>query len=224
MSGSISRTAVGGVAVLVTSLLGGYPALAQGTTAAARDFQHSVEPFLAQHCFKCHGLEKQESSLRLDNLDGDLIKGPHAQVWNDVRAKLLAGEMPPPKQPRPPVADMQRVVDFLTAGLQANGKVTLRQPPDFNHPRFGNRIDHDALFQPRPGTVASSPVRVWRLSSFGYTGLASGLHRSDRFNPTATIIQPFSSGGGQGFQDYAALLQIDEPTITQLLNNAAAIV
>ena len=185
-------------------------------------FNASVAPFLAQHCIKCHGPEKQESDLRLDVLDADLINGRNVQTWNDVRAALLAGDMPPAKQPRPSLADTQQVVNWLTEGLRANGKVTLRQPPDFNHPRFGNRVDHEALFHPRPGTLASSPARAWRLSSFGYTQMASGLISLEgRYNQ---IIAPFGGGAEPGFRDYSALMQIDEPTINQLLNNAREIV
>ena len=226
MYGRIARTTVG-VAAVFTALLawGGYGAAAEAPARAA-EFQKAVAPFLERHCLTCHGPDRQDGKLRLDALDGDLVKGRDAQVWNDVRAKLLAGAMPPPKRPRPPVADLQRVVDFLTDGLTANGKVALRQPPDFNHPRFGNRADHADLFAPRPGGVASSPARVWRLSSFGYTGLTSGLidtRDAGKKGGGDAIIQPFGSGG-HGFNDFSALLQIDEPTITQLLNNAATIV
>ncbi len=185
-------------------------------------FKTSVAPFLTQHCIKCHGPDKQKNELRLDVLDSDLINGQNVQVWNDIRAALLAGEMPPAKQPRPSVPDTQRVIDWLTQGLRANGKVTLRQPPDFNHPRFGNRVDHETLFHPRTGTLASSPARAWRLSSFGYTQLASGLINIEgRYSP---VIAPFSGGTEPGFRDYSAMLQIDEPTINQLLNNARTIV
>ena len=201
------------------------PAVSAQTVAGGFDpkaFKTSVAPFLAQHCVKCHGPDKQENDLRLDVLDSDLINGRHVQVWNDVRAALLAGEMPPAKQPRPSLADTQRVVNWLTEGLRANGKVTLRQPPDFNHPRFGNRVDHEALFHPRPGTLASSPARAWRLSSFGYTQMASGLiDIKGRYSP---IIAPFGGGTEPGFRDYSTLMQIDEPTINQLLNNAQTIV
>lgn len=184
-----------------------------------RGFEAAVAPFLQQHCVKCHGPEKQKGKLRLDSLSSDLLAGPDVQIWNDVRAKLLAGEMPPEKEPQPAVPETQRIVDWLTKALKANGKVTLRQPPDFNHPRFGNRVNHEALFHPKAGIVASTPARLWRLSSFGYTEFANGLS-----SQTRSVIPPFSTGNEPGFNDFAALALIDEPVVHQLMGNAEKLV
>lgn len=203
-------------------MVGSAALAAQGSHSP--QFSATIAPFLQQHCIKCHGPDKQEGDLRLDKLDSDLVKGRDAQIWNDVRAKLLAGEMPPEKQPRPPVQELQRAVYWLTDGLKANGNITLRQPPDFNHPRFGNRVGHEALFRPPVGAVSASPGRAWRLSSFGYEGLASGLFKSSNGRGNGGLPQPFGAGGGPYFLDYSSLSRIDEPTISQLLSNAMEIV
>ena len=36
----------------------------------AVDFSREVRPILEQHCFKCHGAEKQKGGLRLDTKEG----------------------------------------------------------------------------------------------------------------------------------------------------------
>jgi len=41
--------------------------------SAEPDFEKDVLTVLNAHCVKCHGPEKQESGIRLDNLSTDLI-------------------------------------------------------------------------------------------------------------------------------------------------------
>jgi hypothetical protein len=176
-----------------------------------------VRPFLEKHCARCHGPSKQSGKLRLDRLNPDLAAGPDAERWNAVRMRLLAGEMPPEEEPQPPAADVQRAVDRLAAGLAKNPKVVLRAPPGLTGPAAGNRVDHQALFRPAPGTAPASPARLWRLSPYLYSQMAGELAQT-------RVIQPFTAGSSEGFLDYASLGGIDEPTTTQLLMNAEDIV
>ncbi len=44
------------------------------------DFVLDVEPLLSQHCWSCHGQEKQESGLRLDRRDAMLVGGDLGKV------------------------------------------------------------------------------------------------------------------------------------------------
>ena len=60
------------------------------------DFQTHVLPILKSHCVRCHGPEKQEARIRLDNLSTDLIGNrAAAENWHEVRNVLNAAEMPP---------------------------------------------------------------------------------------------------------------------------------
>jgi hypothetical protein len=198
-----------------------FAALACGLFAvsAAQAQDNTLATFVKAHCVKCHGPDKQDGALRLDTLDIDVAKGRHAERWNDVRDRLLAGEMPPEKEPRPDAFLVRKVIDFLTAQLQANGTVTLRQPPDLSHPRFGNRVDHQALFHPPKDAVAFGPPRLWRLSAPNYQAMIHSLMMPGK----SGFVQPFTSGES-GFVDYAALLGIDEATAEQLLRNATDVV
>ena len=54
---------------LVIAILGFLPA------GAAVDFDREVRPILDQHCYKCHGEEKQKGDLRLDSPAGILRGG-----------------------------------------------------------------------------------------------------------------------------------------------------
>src|SRR3954470_13251124 len=70
--------------------------LALGLTAAAApppDFDRDVKPILEQHCFKCHGPDKQKAGLRLDQKPSVLKGGesgePAVVPGNGVKSHLL---------------------------------------------------------------------------------------------------------------------------------------
>lgn len=213
-----------------------------GTTTAAGKFdrktqadlfRNDVVPFLQKHCVDCHGPDLQESGLRLDNLNGDLVDGPEVVAWTKVRTRLLAGEMPPKDEPRPEEKALAGVVDWIAAGLIEAAKApkhrALPAPPG-----EGNRVDHDLLFGPHAsGVIAASPARQWRVSSHIYfkflqdldPDVSSYYGRPDyqlrgaikRF--TVRYSQPFSAPA-TGFSDYSGTLAIDKPTAEVLIRNA----
>lgn len=81
----------------------------------AAGHQQSIGPFLATHCLKCHGPDRQESGFRVDqHLPNEFLTRAVAERWSEVLDKLNAGEMPPKKEPRPPAADMAKVVDWIS--------------------------------------------------------------------------------------------------------------
>src|SRR5690349_18421522 len=59
-------TCIAALACLGTVVVsGGYAT--EPAAAGAVEFEQRVRPLLAQHCWKCHGPEKQEAGLRLDS-------------------------------------------------------------------------------------------------------------------------------------------------------------
>lgn len=72
------------------------------------DYQRDIRPLLVQHCYACHGPEKQESNFRLDHRDrawqgGDLetppiVAGRHAEspLWQFVAGTSDSGRVMPP--------------------------------------------------------------------------------------------------------------------------------
>lgn len=81
------------------------------------------ESFFKDHCFKCHGPEKQKGDLRLDTL------APDSDDWNLVLEVLENGDMPPKKEPRPAPADLKKTIATLTASLlqKADPRIALRR-------------------------------------------------------------------------------------------------
>src|SRR5688572_3172316 len=102
MNRSVLRTAL-------ACLLWGIAQEASGQDLAA-SFKAQVKPLLDKHCVECHGADVQEAGLRLDTLGIALHDDATMGTWVRVHDKLVAGEMPPSDQPRPP----QRVLDAAT--------------------------------------------------------------------------------------------------------------
>jgi hypothetical protein len=94
-----------------------------------------LKPFLKAHCFDCHGTEKQKGDIRLDTLGTDLANHHSLEIWQAVLDQLNLGEMPPKKRDQPSRADVEPVVEVLTANLamayeqahSTNGQTVLRR-------------------------------------------------------------------------------------------------
>lgn len=83
-------------------------------------WRKEVAPILQQHCYRCHGPEKQESRVRLDTLSGDLLNDrAAAEIWHEVLNVLNAAEMPPEDEPQPTAAELETLTTQIRAQLQA---------------------------------------------------------------------------------------------------------
>jgi hypothetical protein len=82
-----------------------------GQTVTASDPQ----AFFAQHCVKCHGANKQEGDLRLDNLLKPAAES--AETWSLIADMLESGDMPPKQQTRPDAAARQEVLKWISDEL-----------------------------------------------------------------------------------------------------------
>jgi len=152
-----------GLGIIVISLLGGVPALADDTAApkpgdaSQPTFHRDILPFLKAHCFHCHGTPdgNNKAELTLDKYKDDLSVQQDRKVWDNVLHMLGNGEMPPMERPRPPAADIEAVtkaIEGVLANLDCSkrqnvGRVTVRR---LNRAEYNNTI-RDLLgvdFQP----------------------------------------------------------------------------
>ena len=87
--------------------------LAAPFTTEAANGKLAWQTFLKRHCFKCHGVEKQEADLRLDSLSG---LSPHELKtrWQDIRQKIADREMPPEDSPQPQAAERSRLLAWIS--------------------------------------------------------------------------------------------------------------
>lgn len=100
----------------------------QGTLAAAQtpDYSTQIRPLLDRHCSKCHGLEKQQSGLRVDSGRGILEGGDSgpAIIPRDASKSLLiqavmgsdgASKMPP-EGPGLTAEEVRLLKDWIASG------------------------------------------------------------------------------------------------------------
>lgn len=108
-------------------------------------YASTVRPFLAKHCFACHGPDKKESMLRLDTLAAEITTTESLDAWQEVVDRLIVGEMPPPKATQPTQEQRQSVIDWLDTRLRvaeraaasSGGQVVLRR---LNRAEYANTI------------------------------------------------------------------------------------
>lgn len=175
---------------------------------AAADFA-TVQQVIKTHCVKCHGLNKQEGDVRLDDLSAE--DNQDAARWALVQDQLRAGLMPPEGEPKIDREKLGPVLDWLSI------RSSQRRLP---LPNQGNLIAHELLFGKPATKGGASPARVWRLSPEGYKGFVVDVHRGRADG----VVQPFTVTPERGIKDYAELYSIDEPSTEVLLRNAEIIV
>ena len=102
-------------------------ALSAVTVAAADDFTRDVLPLLKSHCIRCHGAEKAESGVRLDQLTNDPGDGKLGLLKTAGR-QIVSGHMPP--EGEPPLSELERqlIVGWIDGVLEA----AARRPPEKN--------------------------------------------------------------------------------------------
>ena len=99
-------------------------------------------PFLKEHCFRCHGAEKQKGDRRFDILGTDLGAEDTLAGWQDILDILNLGEMPPPEEEeRPGDAAVAQVVAVLTKVI-AEAHVFARTDADTPVLRRMNRREY----------------------------------------------------------------------------------
>ncbi len=78
-------------------------------------FARAAAPFLQKHCYRCHGIEKQESDFRIDTqLTADLSDRGNRQRWAEVVDVLNSHAMPPEGEPQPEAVETATIVDWAT--------------------------------------------------------------------------------------------------------------
>ena len=96
--------------------------------APAEDFEKVVKPFLAKHCYDCHGNKGEpEKGLNLQAFETVAALAEHREHWDSVVEKLRASEMPPLEEEQPPEDQRQAVAAWIARELDRIDRTT---PPD----------------------------------------------------------------------------------------------
>lgn len=121
----------------------GKPTAAGKTGAAAvpAAFAPSVQPFLKEHCLRCHGPEKQNANLRLDQLTADFADPGVYSQWAEIAAAVHNQQMPPTGEQQPSAEAAGAFVERVRAELaraeiaKRSTRVVLRRlnRAEYNH-------------------------------------------------------------------------------------------
>ena len=129
--------------VVLSCLKAAAVAAEPGSLPDAAGFGRSVQPFLKEHCVKCHGPDKQKGKLRLDTLAADFSDPLVAEKWKEVVNAVNGHEMPPEEEPAPDPVAAGRFAAWLEAGLaqaelsKRSSRVVLRR---MNRAEYDNTI------------------------------------------------------------------------------------
>ncbi len=91
-----------------------------GPAARTAEFDTAIKPFFAQHCYGCHGEKKQKGKFRIDTAPKDADSAGFEIPWGMALERLTAGEMPPEDEPQPTAKEREKVIEWISAQLQAN--------------------------------------------------------------------------------------------------------
>jgi mono/diheme cytochrome c family protein len=168
--------------VAITAIIAA-PLAAFAAAPGDLDFIREVRPIFANHCFKCHGPEKQKGGLRLDTKAAALKGGDDGKVIVPGRSaesrlvRLVAGleadKIMPPKGERLTTEEVGVLRAWIDQGAA--------WPDDAKLARV--RSEHWSL-QPLPGSIISESVISKELK--GITHSAS----SKRLKPASPITSP----------------------------------
>ena len=207
------------ILVFVTVLIHG--SIHAQQAVPAKTFDSTVKPFLAKHCYKCHGEKKQRGDISLHKLNPKKLTND-AKKWANIVEVLAFGKMPPASQPRPETNDVKQVTTWIKKQLAAVGKDS-DVDHKLQHPSFANLIDHEKLFDGSINGPAFSPPRLWRLHPKAYEAYLERFGKNlERY--TGPLSKPFLVGDGKGLpSNYAELANADSATLGQLMQNCKQI-
>ena len=85
--------------------------------AAADPHQDQLQPFVAKYCLHCHGEKTQKGDRRFDEWFAPGAGPRDAELLQEMLDQLNLAAMPPEDAKQPSVAEIQRVVNYLTVTL-----------------------------------------------------------------------------------------------------------
>ncbi len=118
------------------------------TAAGNADNKPANDPanrLFAQHCQKCHSGPKPMGDFQIGNLSSDFANRKNREQWLTVLDQLKKGDMPPKDKPRPPAAEVQAAIKWISEraaeaelALRATeGRVVLRR---LNRAEYANTV------------------------------------------------------------------------------------
>ena len=115
------------------------------SAAEQAGFEQTMNPFLKEHCTRCHGAEKQKGDFRIDTLAMNFTDLEVAERWAEVLFRISSGEMPPKKEPQPKPAELGRIADLISGRIKDGEAGSMAKRGPVTHYRlsrdeYGNTV------------------------------------------------------------------------------------
>ena len=182
-----------GATLLVTTAVSAVPHAAgverQPTPSAEAEL---LEATLARYCVTCHNDRLHTAELSLEGVDLSQV-GSHAEVWEQVVAKLRTRAMPPVGRPRPESQTYETLAGWLES-----------------------QIDRVALTDPNPGRTEA----VHRLNRAEYANAVRDLLALD---VDVNALLPADDFDEYGFDNMADVLTVSSALMGRYLSAARKI-
>ena len=85
--------------------------------AADHEFGLKAKPFFNRHCVQCHGPDREEGSVRVDEITGDLDDLSSVDALQNILDVITVGSMPPASQPSPTNQALKDITRVLSKHL-----------------------------------------------------------------------------------------------------------
>jgi len=105
------------------------------------------EAFLEKHCVRCHGPQKEEGDIRLDQLSRDFKSGLDSHHWAEALEKVNSGEMPPDKEPQPTQAEIAAFVTNLDTFIKEGRAARMASRPAVTHYRLSRKEYQNTVYE-----------------------------------------------------------------------------
>ena len=111
-------------------------------------FKAKIAPMLVKSCQACHGPERTEGRLRVDQLDPNLLTGDNVAQWKEIYHALGNSEMPPADEEEYVLADEDRgvFVEWL-GGELAKAYVVRKNTQEYSSFRRMARYEYNYALQ-----------------------------------------------------------------------------
>lgn len=124
-------------------------------------YEKTIASVLNKSCVACHGPERSEGRLRVDQINPDLLTGPNVEQWREIYNVLSNSEMPPEDEPEYALADTDRgkIVDWLSEEMN-KASIVRRNNGEHSSFRRMTRYEYDYALQDLLGLSHSLAKRL----------------------------------------------------------------
>ena len=173
---------------------------------AVDSYTQVIQPFLKQHCERCHDGSDENGGFSLQDITEEFAVTSVSDSWLRVLEQLTLKNMPPKEEDQPDSLAASHVTQWINEQLVRSGKGDAYRKK-LLMPEYGNWVNHEQLFSGDIEIPPYSPSRLWRFSPEIFAKKGFGDAKSPYSHVTSE----------RGLRDYAATSMVDQSTVQMML-------